>query len=151
MEVRRHHAEFRARGVRVAAIGQGTGAEAASVCRSEGVEYPCLGDPDKQAYSAFGLRRDGWWNVTVRPFLEEPKLAMSRIRNASLKGSLMRHTDVLQLGGVAIVDGAGVLRYLHASRKTDDLPSTANLLAELDRLHMSHRASSPSGSPGSSA
>jgi len=149
--VRRHHAEFRARGVRVAAIGQGTGVEATGFCRSQGVDYPCLGDPGKKAYAAFGLPRDGWWNVTARPFLEEPKLAMSRIRNASLKGSLMQHTDVLQLGGVAIVDREGVLRYLHISRKTDDLPATRDLLAELDRLGLSPRVSSPPGDSLSSA
>jgi hypothetical protein len=147
--VRRHHPEFRARGVRVAAIGQGTGAEATAFCRSEGVDYPCLGDPGKQAYAAFGLLRDGWWNVTARPFLEQPKLAISRIRNASLKGSLMRHTDVLQLGGVAIVDGEGVLRYLHVSRKTDDLPPTPDLLAELDRLGLSSRPAERSGTGAS--
>ena len=86
------------------------------------------------AYRAFGLARDGWWNVTAKPFLEDPRLAFDRIRNASLKGSLMPHSDVLQLGGVAIVDREGILRYLHRSRKTDDLPATSALLAELDRL-----------------
>ena len=75
--------------------------------------------------------------VTATPFLEDPRLAFSRIRSASLKGSLMRHSDVLQLGGVAIVDRDGILRYLHRSRKTDDLPATSVLLAELDRLRES--------------
>ncbi len=119
------------------AVGQGTGEEAARVCRSLAVPCRCLGDPDKQAYRAFGLARDGWWNVTAKPFLEDPRLAFDRIRNASLKGSLMRHSDVLQLGGVAIVGRDGILRYLHRSRKTDDLPATSAVLAELDRLEKS--------------
>ena len=119
------------------AVGQGTGEEAARICNRLEVPCPCLGDPGKQAYRAFGLARDGWWNVTARPFLEDPRLAFGRIRNASLAGSLMRHSDVLQLGGVAIVDREGVLRYLHRSRKTDDLPATSVLLAELDRLRES--------------
>ncbi len=116
------------------AVGQGTGEEAARICNRLEVPCPCLGDPGKQAYRAFGLERDGWWNVTAKPFLEDPRLAFSRIRSASLKGSLMRHSDVLQLGGVAIVDRDGILRYLHRSRKTDDLPATSAVLAELDRL-----------------
>ncbi len=116
------------------AVGQGTGEEAARICRSLAVPCRCLGDPGKQAYRAFGLARDGWWNVTAKPFLEDPRLAFDRIRNASLRGSLMRHSDVLQLGGVAIVDRRGILRYLHRSRKTDDLPATSAVLAELDRL-----------------
>ncbi len=132
--MRRHHEDFRSRGVEVVAVAQGTGEEAAGICRSLGVESPCLGDPGKDAYAAFGLPRDGWWNVTARPFYEEPALAWSRIRRASMKGSLMKHSDVLQLGGVAIVDAAGELRYLHVSRRTDDLPPTGEVLAQLDRL-----------------
>ncbi len=147
--MRRHYPEFRARGVEVAAVGQGTGEEAARFCRGLGVESPCLGDPGRGAYRAFGLLRDGWWNVTAKPFLEDPGLAWRRIRNASLKGSLMRHTDVLQLGGVAIVDTQGVLRYLHVSRRTDDLPPMPDVLAELDRLGLSsssqQRGSSTTG------
>jgi hypothetical protein len=118
----------------VVAVGQGTGEEAARICRSLEVPCRCLGDPGKQAYRAFGLARDGWWNVTAKPFLEDPRLAFSRIRNASLKGSLMRHSDVLQLGGVAIVDRDGILRYLHRARKTDDHPAMGTILAELDRF-----------------
>ena len=113
------------------------------MCREQGVDSPCLGDPGKQAYAAFGLPRDAWWNVTARPFLEDPSQAFRRIRNASMKGSLMRHTDVLQLGGVAIVDTGGVLRYLYVSRRTDDLPPTPELLAELDRLGLSRGSSTP--------
>ncbi len=115
-------------------MGQGSGEEAVRICRTLAVPCRCLGDPGKQAYRAFGLARDGWWNVTAKPFLEEPRLAFDRIRNASLKGSLMRHSDVLQLGGVAIVDRHGILRYLHRSGKVDDLPATSAILTELDRL-----------------
>lgn len=129
-----HYAEIQARGAGVVAIGQGTGAEAARFCRGVKTDYPCLGDPDKEGYRAFGLSRDGWWNVTAGPFLEDPKLAWSRIRRASLRGSVMRHTDVLQLGGVAIVDPRGIVRYLHRARKTDDLPPTPVIIEHLERL-----------------
>jgi hypothetical protein len=132
--VQHHHEEFRSRGARVVAIGQGTGDEAAQVCRDAGVAFECLGDPDKRVYRALGLGRASWWDVTARPFLEDPALAFRRIRHASLKGSLMRHSDVLQLPGVAIVDRAGTLRYLHRAARTDDLPATRDLLAVLDRL-----------------
>ncbi len=135
--MRSHRDAFRSRGVEVVAVAQGTGEEAARFCRTLGVESPCLGDPGKDAYAAFGLPRDGWWNVTARPFFEEPGLAWRRIRRASLKGSVMEHSDVLQLGGVAIVDRSGQLRYFHGSSRTDDLPPTADVLAELDRLGLS--------------
>jgi hypothetical protein len=135
--LRRHQKEFERRGALVVAVAQGTGVEAARFCRGLKLETPCLGDPGRDAYAAFGLPRDNWWNVTARPFLEEPALAWSRIRHASLKGSLMKHTDVLQLGGSAIVDRRGLLRYLQVSQKTDDYPPSAEILAELDRLGLS--------------
>ncbi len=128
------HAAIRERGARVVAIGQGTGREAEGFCRQLKTDYPCLGSPGKEAYRAFGLSRGDWWSVGFKPFLEQPALALNRIRRASLKGSMMKHTDVLQLGGVAIVDGRGVLRYLHRSRQTDDFPPISDLIGELDRL-----------------
>ncbi len=129
-----HHAEFETRGARVVAVAQGSGDEADGFCRALGTDYPCLGDPNKEVYALFSLPRASWWNVTIGPFLEKPGLAISRIRKASLKGSLMRHSDVLQLGGVVIADRAGTVRYLHRSKKTDDLPPTPAILAELDRI-----------------
>jgi peroxiredoxin len=138
--VQAHLAEFRARGVGVAAVTQGTGVEATRLCRMMKLEVPCLGDPGRRAYRDFELRRDGWWNVTVAPFLEDAPLAFRRIRHASLRGSMMPHSDVLQLGGVAVIDRQGVVRWLYRSRKTDDLPATADVLAEIDRLGLSSRS-----------
>jgi hypothetical protein len=132
--VQKHYAEIRARGAQVTAIGQGTGEETARFCRGVEIDYPCLGDPGRDSYRAFGLPRDGWWNVTAKPFLEDARLAWSRIRHASLRGSLMPHSDALQLGGVAIIDRHGIVRFLHRSRRTDDRPPTSEILAELDRL-----------------
>ena len=73
------------------------------------------------------------WDVTARPFMEDPALAFDRIRRASIQGSMMKHTDVLQLPGVAIL-ADGVVRYLHRSAKTDDLPPTSEILERLDVL-----------------
>ena len=134
MEVHEHHAEIRARGAQVVAVTQGSGDEAARSCRMLKIGFPCLGDPDKALYRIFSLPRDGWWNVTAEPFLRAPRIAFDRIRRASLKGSMMRHSDVLQLGGVALVDRSGVVRYLHRSRRTDDYPPTSELIAALDAL-----------------
>ena len=125
---------LRQRGAEVVAVAQGSGDEAARFCRMLKTDYLCLGDPEKQLYAAFSLPRDSWWNITAQPFLDDPGLAFDRIRHASLKGSVMRHSDPRQLGGVAIVDTEGTLRYLHRSRRTDDLPTTAEILAQLDAL-----------------
>lgn len=132
--MQQHHSEFEARGVRVLAIGQGTGREAGKVCRGVGTDFACYGDPGRDAYRAFEFPRADWWSVTAKPFFENPSLAFRRIRKANLEGTLMPHTDVLQLPGVVIVDGTGVVRYLHRSKKTDDLPAAAEIFRQLDRL-----------------
>ncbi|MDP6076397.1 MAG: AhpC/TSA family protein [Myxococcota bacterium] len=134
VEVQEHHAEFQRRGVRVAAVGQATGDEAARYARAAGAGFPCLGDPGRKAYRGFGLGRSDWWSMLAKPFLEDPALAWHRIRNANLEGARLEHSDVKQLGGVAILDRRGVIRYLHRSRRTEDYPPTSEVLAELDRL-----------------
>ena len=129
-------AEFRRRRVGVVAVGQATGEEAARYGRMAQAEYPCLGDPGRQAYRGFGLGRADWWSMLVKPFLEGPSLAWSRIRNADLQGARLEHSDVKQLGGVAILDRQGTVRYLYRSERTEDYPPTPELLAELDRLSL---------------
>lgn len=146
--MRDHHVEFERRGARVVAVGQGTGDEAAQICGGLGVPFACLGDPGRRAYRAFGLARASWWDVTLGPFVDDPKLAFDRIRRASLKGSRMPHSDVLQLPGVAIVDGEGVVAHLHRAAKTDDLPDAAAVLAQLDRLpRVAAAPGAPRGGP----
>jgi hypothetical protein len=62
------------------------------------------------------------------------------VRDADLAGARMPHSDVQQLGGVAILERGGVVRYLHRAQRTDDLPPMADVLAELDRLGLSASA-----------
>ncbi len=91
-------------------------------------------DPHKSSYRAFGLGRSGWWGVTLQPLLEDPLLGLRRLRHANLRRSAAPHSDVLQLPGVAIVDRDGVLRFLHRSRRTDDLPSIGRILSVLRKV-----------------
>ncbi len=131
---------FRTRGVAVAAVAQGTGAEAQRFCGPLETGFPCYGDPGKRAYPAFGLGRIGFVRMIVQPFLENPSLAWRRVRDADLAGARMPHSDVQQLGGVAILERGGVVRYLHRARQTDDLPPMVDVLAELDHLGLSASA-----------
>ncbi len=129
-----HKAEIEARGAQVVAIGQGTGEDAAEVCGELGVDFPCLGDPERRGYRALGLGRASWWGITAGPMLESPALGLRRLAHANLRRSASPHSDVRQLPGVAIVDRQGTLRFLHRAEKTDDLPSPARVLAELEKL-----------------
>ena len=55
-------------------------------------------------------------------------------KGADLKASASPRSDVQRLGGVAIVDREGTLRYLRRAERSDDQPPNAELLAALDRL-----------------
>ena len=119
-----------ARGAQVVAIGQGTADEAGRICAQMGVDYPCLGDPEKASYRAYGLRRAGWREIILDP-MREGSEAMKKGYKVSIRGSLMRHADWFQLPGVAIVDRAGVVRWLHQARHSGDIPSPATVIAAL--------------------
>jgi len=129
-----HAGEIAARGARVVAVGQGDGDYAADFCHELGASFTCLGDPERAAYRAFALPRGSAWSVVVKGLLENPRLGLSRLRRASLRGSLLPQTDVLQLPGVAIVDRAGRVQFMHRAKTTDDLPATRRLLEALDAL-----------------
>lgn len=127
-------AEIRERGAQVVALGQGEAATAAEFCRGLGVEFPCLGDPRREGYAAFGLRRGSVWGVIFAPFLADPMLSFRRLRGADLKASATAETDVLQLPGVAVVDRGGRILFLHRSERTDDLPPVDEILQVLGRV-----------------
>jgi peroxiredoxin len=137
VDVQRGLGEFEKRGAQVVAIGQGTGAEAARVARMRRVAYPVLGDPGKASYRALGLGRTGWWGLTLAPFFEDFAGSLRNLRDADLAAAANPRSDVRQLGGVVLVDRAGVVRYLHRSRKTTDVPSNETLLAAIDALAVS--------------
>jgi peroxiredoxin len=138
--VDRHRDAFAERGAQVVAVGQGTGAEAAQVAREEQVALTVLGDPGKASYRTLGLGRGSWWSLLVAPMLENLAEAFSLIGKASLRWSANPRSDVRQLGGVMIVDPEGVIRYLHRSATTTDVPPTTDLLEALDRIASAREA-----------
>ena len=126
--------EFRRRGAQLVAVGQGTEEEAGHYCAKFASGFPCLGDPDRSGYRALSLKRGSWWSTVFRPFFTAPAESLRLIRNADLGASRLPSSDVLQLGGVAIVDRRGRLRFLHVAQTTADIPSNAQICAALDRL-----------------
>ena len=126
--------EFQRRGVQLVAVGQGTEEEAAHYCGRYSSGFPCLGDPDRSSYRALGLARGEWWSMVIKPFFTDTRESLRLIRQADLRASQLDATDVLQLGGVAIVDRDGVLRFLHVAGTPADIPSNEEIFAALDAL-----------------
>ena len=125
---------FRQRGASVVAVGQGTAEEAAHYCEKAGAEFPCIGDAGREAYRVLSLKRGSWWTVMLRSMLTKPLESFAQIRNADLAASQLAASDVLQLGGVAIVRRGGALSFLHVAEAPDDIPSNASVFDALDRM-----------------
>lgn len=134
VQVRRGLEAFQRRGARLVAVGQGNEEEVARYCSRYASGVPCLGDPQRAGYRALALKRGSWWSTVVKPFFTDPRESFRLVRNADLAASQLEASDVLQLGGVAIFDRGGVLRFLHVAETTADIPSNAEICAALDEL-----------------
>jgi hypothetical protein len=137
--VQRRLGDFTARGARVAAIGQGTGAEAARIARRMKLSYPCYGDPSHDAYRELDLGRTSLFGLTLQPFFEDPLGAFRNLREADLAASASPRSDVRRLGGAMVVDPGGRVRFLYRSRTTTDVPRTEAMLAVLDEIASGRR------------
>ena len=66
--------------------------------------------------------------------MTDPLETFRQIAKADMRGAMLAASDVLRLGGVAIVGEGGVLRYLHRGEEPRDIPSNADVLAAVDSL-----------------
>ena len=131
--MQQHQAEIARRGAQVIAIGQGSGEDARTFCAKAGVTFACLGDPARESYRRFDLPRGGWRAIVIDPIL----VGVEGVRGLSgvdVRGALLPTSDWFQLGGVAIVDREGILRWVHRARHSADLPAPTAVLGALDAL-----------------
>ena len=124
--------EFERRNVDIVAIGQGTGAEASEYMRKWELNLTCLGDVSGRAYAAFGMLRGNLWTVMLRAMLTDPIKSIGLTLKADLSGAMLAASDVMRLGGVAIVAAGGALRFVHRGEDPSDIPTNEELLAVLD-------------------
>ena len=123
---------FDTRDIAVVAVGQGTGVEAAGFAQEWGIEFPILGDPSGDAYRAYRFTRGNLWSVMLRGMVERPLESLSAIANANWRGAILASSDVMRLGGVALVDKGGALRFVHRAEEPADIPSNTEMLAAFD-------------------
>lgn len=92
-----------------------------------GLDIPLFGDPDRATYETFGFGRG-----SVRRVWLDPRVwtRYARLLSLGQRPGLNRQ-DKLQLGGDAVLDRAGILRWIHRSAGPDDRPSTGTVAAEL--------------------
>lgn len=106
---------------------QGDPQQAQALCDRFGVSFPCLADPQREGYRAFGLKRGSWWEVALSPTV------MARGMEAAGKGHFIERPigDVMQLPGTFIIDGEGTVRYARYARHSADHPKPAELIEAL--------------------
>ncbi len=104
-------------------IGQGDVEQTRTFCREQGVPFPCLADPERKAYSAYGLEAG-----TVLQILG-PRVWWRGIRAWRAGYSAGRPVgDVRQMPGVFLVDRSGIIRFVHRYRDISDNPPNELLL-----------------------
>jgi hypothetical protein len=91
------------------------------------LDIPLFGDPERATYDAFGFGRG-----SVRRVWLDPRVWVSyaRLLARGRRPRLYRQ-DTLQLGGDAVLDRAGVVRWIHRSAGPDDRPAVATVAAQL--------------------
>ena len=114
---------------------QGDPQQAQSLCDRFEAPFPCLADPQREGYRAFGLKRGSWWDV-IGP------AAIARGMTAGRKGHHIERPvgDVMQLPGTFIIDRQGIVRYARDARHSGDHPQTTELVEALRALGSIERA-----------
>jgi peroxiredoxin len=111
------------------AITQGDPRQAQALCDRFEVPFPCLADPRRSGYKAFGLKRGSVLEV-LGP------AALLRGIQAARKGHQIEKTvgDVFQMPGTFIISRDGIVRYARYSRHVGDHPKAADLVEALQSI-----------------
>lgn len=120
-----HHEAFARLGCQVLAICHATPALAAQFLEDDPLPFPLLCDPDRTAYTAFGLARASWLR------LMRPDVVLGYLRFMRQGWKPQRPSgreDLLQLGGDFLLDAQRRLVFAHRSSDPIDRPTIAELL-----------------------
>ncbi len=123
----------------------GAGALAAFARELGDLGMPLLGDPDRSLYAAFGFGRGSVARIWLDPRAigNDLRLRMrGRAAPARLPGQDTRlprqdtrlpRQDTLQLGGDVVLDAAGRVRWVYASRGPEDRPTVEAIIGAVLR------------------
>ncbi len=121
--MREDHQRFEQAGLAIVAIGMGSPVRAQEFRESLALPFPLLSDPRRVAYGAYGLlhmslRREASLHSAIR-------LTQAVLHHG---GAREREQPVRQLGGVFIVDPAGVIQYAFRSERASEHPANDDLI-----------------------
>jgi peroxiredoxin len=122
-QLRRHADQFERYGARVVLVGLGSVAETAAFKSRFDVPFAMIADPEKQLFSAFGLKRASTGSLFSMGMAVKGLTALAKGH-----GPGMPSGDVRQLPGVFIIDTDGSVRFSHYAADPSDHPSADALL-----------------------
>jgi hypothetical protein len=117
--------DIEAAGARLVFIGNGDLAFARQFRDSLVPDCEVLTDPSTASYALLGARRGRWVTLTPRSWPAGLRALRAGFRQSRTQG------HAYLLGGVAVVDSSGVVRWSYRSRFAGDHPSPTEILAEL--------------------
>jgi peroxiredoxin len=138
VQLRDDRERFEEAGARVVLIGLGPHTRAMLFCDERHVPFPCLSDPEQEAYRAYGLERASPLQVfNPRVYMRYARAVLKRdVDLAKASGD-----DWRQMPGTFLIDRQGVVRYAHRNRDVSDNPANEEILEALEALPRARRKS----------
>jgi hypothetical protein len=124
--LRDRHQEFTQAGAKVVTIGMGIPEMAADFRDKQDIPYLLLVDRTKETYRALEMKRGSFMDVAgPQVWLRGAKGLLTG------KGAAMPKQDPYQIGGAAVVDKGGEIKFLHRGERSDDTVPVDKLLDAL--------------------
>ena len=124
---------YTAAGLDIVAIGMGSPRRTAEFRQELKLPFPMLSDPRRVSYHAYGLL-----NMSIRreaSIASAVHFARNMVRHG---GAHEPEQDVIQLGGVFLVDREGIVRYAFRSARAHEYPTADDLVRVVELQSVSH-------------
>lgn len=125
----RARGDFKAAGVDLVLIGQGTARQAAEFRRRQGVQLPLLADHDRVSYKAAGTKVGGVTDLFSPQTVAKGILATARTRRTQTR--TIGHPT--QLGAAIVVAPDGRIVWSHMAQDASDNASPEEILAAIPK------------------
>jgi peroxiredoxin len=117
--------DFKAAGVKLMLIGQGTPRQAAEFRRRQGIQLPVLADEKRVSYKAAGTKVGGVTDLLSPHTVAKGLLATARTRRTQTRTI----GNPAQLGGALVIAPDGRITWSHMSTDASDNASPEEMLA----------------------
>jgi peroxiredoxin len=123
----RARSDFKAAGVNLVLIGQGTPRQAADFRRRQGIQLPVLADHDRVSYKAAGTKVGGVTDLFSPQTVAKGLLATARTKRTQTR--TIGHPS--QLGGTLVIAPDGRVAWSHLAEDASDNAPPEEILAAI--------------------